>query len=438
MTFRRKAQIAVAATDMVAILVASMLAAQMRLGMWYGSGMETYYAMTFVLCAVTFFSAWGHGIYRETSWVSSRILLAGSYGVFLTILLSYLLGGSPIVSRQWLLTTWLGSSVLLISFRVCAKNLVRVVRVRQDRIFRVLIVGANPRGVALAKDLEQTNKGSFVVGFLDDYLRPGSEPLPKIKVIGHPQDLKEIAGKENVDEVVLISGALSWESERVMAETAVLSANQWETRIAPSFSELLSNSSEIGYRGHLPLFTVHPLRLRGFNIWWKTTVEFTISGSIGLILSPLWAGVFLKSKLYGVNFLHEELVQGVGGKNFAFLSFGPEVVSSNSVLRRLPALLNVLKGQMSLVGPTPMPVTDAVEFHQMRPDIVTMRPGLTGLWRFHEDKIGFSERATIDLAYVRNYSIFLDIKIMMQTITLVWLRWLRSDESLSRWMPAED
>tara|TARA_B100000029_G_scaffold516658_1_gene632368 strand:- start:15706 stop:17022 length:1317 start_codon:yes stop_codon:yes gene_type:complete len=438
MTFSRKAQIAVAATDMVAILVASMLAAQMRLGMWYGSGMENYYAMTFVLCAVTFFSAWGHGIYRETSWVSSRILLAGSYGVFLTILLSYLLGGSPIVSRQWLLTTWLGSSVLLLSFRVCAKNLVRVFRVRQDRVFRVLIVGANPRGVALAKDLEQTNKGSFVVGFLDDYLRPGSEPLPKIKVIGHPQDLKEIAGKENVDEVVLISGALSWESERVMAETAVLSANQWETRIAPSFSELLSNSSEIAYRGHLPLFTVHPLRLRGFNIWWKTIVEFTISGSIGLFLSPLWAGVFLKSKLYGVNFLHEELVQGVGGKNFAFLSFGPEVVSSNSVLRRLPALLNVLKGQMSLVGPTPMPVTDAVEFHQMRPDIVTMRPGLTGLWRFHEDKIGFSERATIDLAYVRNYSIFLDIKIMMQTITLVWLRWLRSDESLSRWMPAED
>ena len=438
MTFSRKAQIAVAAADMVAILVASMLAAQMRLGMWYGSGMETYYAVTFVLCVVTFFSAWGHGIYRETSWVSSRILLAGSYGVFLTILLSYLLGGSPIVSRQWLLTTWLGSSVLLLSFRVCAKNLVRVVRVRQDRVFRVLIVGANPRGVALAKDLEQTNKGSLVVGFLDDYLRPGSEPLPKIKVIGHPQDLKGIAGKENVDEVVLISGALSWESERVMAETAVLSANQWETRIAPSFSELLSNSSEIAYRGHLPLFTVHPLRLRGFNIWWKTTVEFTISGSIGLILSPLWAGVFLKSKLYGVNFLHEELVQGVGGKNFAFLSFGPEVVSSNSVLRRLPALLNVLKGQMSLVGPTPMPVTDAVEFHQMRPDIVTMRPGLTGLWRFHEDKIGFSERATIDLAYVRNYSIFLDIKIMMQTITLVWLRWLRSDESLSRWMPAKD
>ena len=55
MTFRRKAQIAVAAADMVAILVASMVAAQMRLGMWYGSGMETYYAMTFVLCAVTFF-----------------------------------------------------------------------------------------------------------------------------------------------------------------------------------------------------------------------------------------------------------------------------------------------------------------------------------------------------------------------------------------------
>ena len=55
MTFRRKAQIAVAATDMVAILVASMVAAQMRLGMWYGSGMETYYAMTLFLCAVTFF-----------------------------------------------------------------------------------------------------------------------------------------------------------------------------------------------------------------------------------------------------------------------------------------------------------------------------------------------------------------------------------------------
>ena len=54
MTFSRKAQIAVAATDMVAILVASMLAAQMRLGMWYGSGMETYYAMT-LFCAQSHF-----------------------------------------------------------------------------------------------------------------------------------------------------------------------------------------------------------------------------------------------------------------------------------------------------------------------------------------------------------------------------------------------
>lgn len=438
MTYRRESQLLVAAGDVVAIWLASAIASQIRLGAWYGPDMGNYLIMTALFCGVTFVSAWGHGIYRETSWASSKVLLVGSYGPLLTIVSSYLLGGSPIVSRLWLLTTWLAGCALLIVFRFFSKKIVQAVRVYQDRVFRVLIVGASPRGISLGKDLGQDERGSVVVGFLDDYLRPGSEVLPGIRVLGHPQDLKEIALRGAVDEVVLIGGALSWESERVMAEMGVLSTNQWETRIAPSFSELLSSSSEIGYRGHLPLFTVNPLCLRGFNIWWKTGIEFTIAASMSLIFSPLWIGLFLKSKLRGADFLDHEVVQGVGGKNFAFLRFCSDLVPSNSALLRLPALINVLRGQMSLVGPIPIPVTEAVESQQVRPGIITMRPGLTGLWRFHEDNLGFSERVTVDLAYVRNYSFFLDIKIMIRTVVLVCRRWLRDDESLSRWMPGKD
>ena len=438
MTFRRKSQLLIAAGDVVAIVMASVLASQVRLGTWYGPNMGNYQIMTMLFCLVTFVSAWGHGTYRETSWTSSKILLVGSYGALLTIVSSYLLGGSPIVSRLWLLTSWLGGCCLLVVFRVFSQKMVHSIRNYRDRVFRILIVGANPRGISLARDLGQADEGSIVVGFLDDYLRPGSEMLPEMKVLGHPQDLKEIAMREKVDEVVLIGGALSWESERVMAETAVLSTNQWETRIAPSFSELLSSSSEIGYRGHLPLFTVHPISLRGFNIWWKTSIEFIIAGSIGLLLSPLWIGVFIKSKLRCVKFLQKEVVQGVGGKSFAFLSFCPEVVSPDWVLRRLPALLNVLKGQMSLVGPIPIPLTSAVGSHRVRPEIVTMRPGLTGLWRFHGDNLDFGERVTLDLAYVRNYSLFLDIKIMLQTVVLVGLRRIRGDKRLSRWLPEQN
>ena len=438
MTVRRKSQLVVAAGDMLAIVLASAIASQIRLGAWYGPNMENYQLMTIVFCAVTFISAWGHGTYRETSWISSKILLAGSYGMFLTIVLSYLLGGSPIVSRLWLLTTWLVGCLFLITFRFFSKKTLQLIRIYQNRVFRVLIVGANPGGISLAKDLEHGDKGSTVIGFLDDYLRPGSEMLSGIRVLGHPQDLKEIAERENVDEVILIGGALSWESERVMAEAGVLRDNRWETRIAPSFSELLSSSSEIGYRGHLPLFTVTPICLRGFNIWWKTTIEFSLAASIGLVLSPLWIGIFLTSKVTGVEFLHKELVQGVGGRNFSFLSFCPDLISPDSVLRRLPGLLNVLKGQMSLVGPIPIPVTDAVEARQLRPEIVTMRPGLTGLWRFHEDNLVLRERVKMDLAYVRNYSVFLDIKIMIQTVFLVWRRWATADESLSRWMSSEE
>lgn len=67
-----------------------------------------------------------------------------------------------------------------------------------------------------------------------------------------------------------------------------------------------------------------------------------------------------------------------------------------------------------------------------------MRPGLTGLWRFHEDNLVLRERVKMDLAYVRNYSVFLDIKIMIQTVFLVWRRWATADESLSRWMSSEE
>ncbi|HIF38882.1 MAG TPA: hypothetical protein EYQ69_06690, partial [Gemmatimonadetes bacterium] len=65
-------------------------------------------------------------------------------------------------------------------------------------------------------------------------------------------------------------------------------------------------------------------------------------------------------------------------------------------------------------------------------------PGLKGLWRFHEDNLVLRERVKMDLAYVRNYSVFLDIKIMFQTMFLVWRRWATADESLSRWMSSEE
>ena len=107
------------------------------------------------------------------------------------------------------------------------------------------------------------------------------------------------------------------------------------------------------------------------------------------------------------------------------------------VLARLPALMNVLRREMSLVGPRPIQPRELRSHERWWTSLATMRPGLTGLWRLNTGDLSVEERVALDLYYIRNYSLSLDLQLLYFTLKgLTRIR--RSSKALARWHPEEE
>jgi hypothetical protein len=110
-------------------------------------------------------------------------------------------------------------------------------------------------------------------------------------------------------------------------------------------------------------------------------------------------------------------------------------LARSPVVARLPALFNVLRRDMSLVGPRPIEPGELRSHERWRSSLATMRPGLTGLWRLNTADLSVEERVALDLYYVRNYSLALDVQILYLTARGLAGRLLGAVGVLARWQP---
>ena len=169
-----------------------------------------------------------------------------TYDVVAVMILSYLWGAVPLVSRGWLAGSWVGSIVALSLSRLAWRQLALRWRRQGILVRKVLIAGANQQGIAVAQQLnDPAHHGTQVVGFLDDYQRPGTEIVPGLAVVGHPASVLEQAPTLGADEVIITAGALAWESQRGLAELVTRADSPLEARISPTFYDLLTTSAEL-------------------------------------------------------------------------------------------------------------------------------------------------------------------------------------------------
>src|SRR5260370_41544506 len=131
---------------------------------------------------------------------------------------------------------------------------------------KVIIAGANQQGIAVARQLnDPARHGTIVLGFLDDYQRPGTEVLPRLTVLGHPESVLEQARAAGADEVIIIAGALAWESQRQLAELVTRSDSPLEARISPTYYDLLTTSAELSHIAYVPMLKLTHTRLSGID-----------------------------------------------------------------------------------------------------------------------------------------------------------------------------
>ena len=321
-------------------------------------------------------------------------------------------------------------------------------RRRETEARKILIVGGGPVGHAIALALRTDPLHRAVVsGFVDDKL-----PLSPV-VLGRIADLDWLARAEFIDEVIL---ALPGQPVQTREAAEAAFRNHLDIRAVPDLPPGPWPDSGIDRIGEVPVVTLHREPLPSAALFLKRFMD--VAGAIvGLVIaSPFMAIVALLIRLdsAGPVFYAAERT-GAKGRRFRCYKFrsmvtdaaqlkedlrarnqrhgpifkiddDPRVTRIGRVIRRysldeLPQFWNVLRGEMSLVGPRPHPVDEFnhYELHQFRR--LDVKPGITGLWQITaRDCPSFELNMHLDLTYIENWSLRLDLRILANTVRVLF------------------
>jgi exopolysaccharide biosynthesis polyprenyl glycosylphosphotransferase len=311
----------------------------------------------------------------------------------------------------------------------------------------VLIVGADRLGQELAREIDANKNYRLVVkGFLD-----GNQPNDP-RVLGKVEEFSKVVQTHFIDEVFI-----TIPSERELVKGIALEARRRRVgvKVVPDLYDGLGRYGPFEYCGELPMISLYGEPIPVFGVLMKRTLDIAIS-SIGLLLSwPLFVAVAIAIKLDSPGpVFYCSPRRGKKGRKFILYKFRTMVPNANvlkeqmrhlserdgpvfklrddpritrlgkflrrSSLDELPQLINVLKGEMSLVGPRPHSLDDCQYYRIDDLRRLDVMPGLTGLWQISaRQDSSFEKLLTLDLKYIETWDFWLDIKILLRTIPAV-------------------
>jgi exopolysaccharide biosynthesis polyprenyl glycosylphosphotransferase len=391
-----------------------------------------------------------YGLYREQRarpWVDEAANVAGSVsiGTLLGVAFTSFLFKNTLLdldySRGMIIYAWL-LGILLISLVHLGHRLWTArLRDRGWGEMRVIVVGSGDVGqMVLQKLLHSPGMGYRVVGVVNGQ---SSETLRGAPELGTVDQLPELIAEHAIDEVIIAEPEAS--HQEMLRLIALCERGQAETKIFPDLFQIMASEISIGDLNGLPLLNVRDVALHGWQLGLKRAMDL-VGSTLGLIvLSPfmLLLSILIKLDSPGPVFYAQERM-GLDAKPFWCLKFrsmctdaeedgpgwtvkdDPRCTRMGYFLRRsnldeLPQLINVLLGEMSLVGPRPERPVYVEQFRRSIPRYMERhreKAGLTG-WAQVNDLRGdtsISERTKYDLWYIENWSLLLDIKILLRTI----------------------
>ncbi|HEX5585361.1 sugar transferase [Gaiella sp.] len=328
-------------------------------------------------------------------------------------------------------------SVFRWSYETMTGTLMRSYGIRR----RALLVG-EPEQVARLRESLGASRGGIDYEFAGA-VAPGPE-------------LHEELALQRLDELIVADSGLDERELLEIVEAAHRRAVK--VRVAPRTTELLVERGEYVPGQGVPLFELRPPILAGTDWALKRTFDVVVSAAVVVLGSPLWLLIAVAIKLgsRGPVFYADPRI-GLGEHQFRMLKFrtmvagaareqerlepaneasgalfkirdDPRVTSVGRVLRRfsideVPNVINVLRGEMSLVGPRPLPVRDhrlLAPWHRRRSNVL---PGMTGLWQIAgRSNLPFDDLVRLDFYYLENWSLWLDITILVKTVPAVLAR----------------
>ncbi len=316
---------------------------------------------------------------------------------------------------------------------------------------KVLIYGSGETGRLLMKKLVQApHKACTVIGFLDDFAPRGAPVDCRIdqttmevyeaRVLGRLQDLREIAREKGVDELLVTVSLTNAERHHELLQLAREAGV--EVGVVPRFGEIRADQLEVEDLSAITLLRPRPVRSRRLYSAVKRGVDLVVSTGLTIVTLPVWAvagiGIRLES---GAPVLFRQMRVGKDGQPFEMLKFrtmrkdsnpyesspigdtsDPRITRVGRILRmagldELPQLVNVLRGEMSIVGPRPEMPFIVEKYNALERQRLEAKPGITGIWQLSSDRHAeIHENLEYDLYYIQHRSILLDFLIMLETV----------------------
>jgi exopolysaccharide biosynthesis polyprenyl glycosylphosphotransferase len=342
--------------------------------------------------------------------------------------------------------------VLLLLFRLTAGRLVGVIRREFAAPHYVMVVGTGERAIRMAEALEQSAEyGVRLRGFLSEQSEnsPAEIALGALYTVQPIGELPSILRQHVVDEIIFAVGS---ESLADLEEVFLLCDEEGvRTRVAVDFFPHVNSTVSLDRFGSTPLLTFTAAPYDEVRLLVKRLTDIAIATAGLVVLTPFMAAIAILVRLTSPGpAIFRQVRCGLNGRRFLFYKFrsmcqnaeelrpalehlntretafkiphDPRLTSIGRYLRKFsidewPQLWNVLRGDMSLVGPRPAVPSEVEQYQRWQRRRLRMRPGLTCLWAISgRDNVDFETWMKLDMQYIDNWSLALDWKILLRTI----------------------
>ncbi|WP_418556864.1 undecaprenyl-phosphate galactose phosphotransferase WbaP [Phascolarctobacterium faecium] len=391
--------------------------------------------------------------------VIERIFQASLYAVVAIVIVIYIGQIAASTSRMFIFLLWLFSFIHLTVFRYLTKKFLEKVQLLQ---IPVLVIGAGKTAELLVQGIiNDAGMGYKIIGLLEDNcVRDGI--LKRFPVLGKFSDAEAVIMKTRVQHVFITAPGLEQEKlTQLIYKVQPLVKNMG---IIPNLVGIPMGGIEVEslFNEKLMLLRLKNNLARSWNRYLKTIFDFVLTLVGTVAISPIL--IFIAIWIYidspgPVIFKHTRI--GKNGKKFPCYKFrsmcidakeklaellendpvakaewerdfklknDPRITKSGAFLRKtsldeLPQIFNVLKGEMSLVGPRPVIEEELERYGEYVNDYLMVKPGITGMWQVSgRSDIDYKERVLLDSWYVRNWSVWIDIVMLVKTFKVVLLR----------------
>jgi exopolysaccharide biosynthesis polyprenyl glycosylphosphotransferase len=345
--------------------------------------------------------------------------------------------------RSWVLATWVGCSLAVLATRLGYRAILRSMRRSGVLVSRMLIVGAGREGRDLCRAVSRASWLGFqVVGFLDDTRPTGPVADGMPEVVGSTGDIRAAVASHDAHAVLVAGGSVATETaERVYRDLQELPV---DLHLSTGVLGVAASRLAVQRFGDVPVLGLRRVDLTRWQRILKRMFDVVIAGLLTVVLCPVLLACALAVRLTSQGpVLFKQRRIGKDGQVFHIYKFrshkdtdgpifklnhDPRVTPVGRILRawsldELPQLLNVVRGDMSLVGPRPLPTYEVDLSDPWARNRLRVRPGLTGLWQVSgRHRLPFDDLVRYDLFYVENWSLSMDLYILLRTIPAVLLR----------------